>query len=380
MATDSRLILRPALTIARPEFGLIMASLILGLLFCGYVLSTGMLLIESSVFKAAVRGLALLLAFMLLFSGRRISAGLLTLLFCALAFLILNQNIIAGNILYMLILLAGFRQVSNRHLSLAFLGSAYAAVSLHILAVITGIATITSTSIHGRTRSALGFANANQFALVYLTLVCSALLVHLQYRNKWSLTGLIGSVLLSLRMMQIADSRTSMASVLLLLLLLLTAVITSRTRIIRRLYALSLAALPAIAAAVTFFLATNPSPFLNIALSLRPAYFQAFLSNISLSQWLFGWIPAEDITIDNGYLILLSAVGLPVFLLLMLALCWRMIRLRPEILVIIAVVAIASIFESFALRPEIPLSILFFALIFRNWGRPRNLSHAGASA
>lgn len=353
------------MTITRQRMMFFLSILMMTLMFSGYVLTTGLEIIASEGAKAVIRAVVFLLSIIIIFIGQSLRWNIVISSYLALSLLILNQNLIALNLLFLLFMVASLNRLPERQVAIVFLIASIVTVMLHIMLVSLGMVSTVSTDVGERTRSALGFANANQFALVYLTLICSNFFVHLQFRTRGSLLMLGGALILSLHMMQIADSRTSIFSVLLLITLVCFSIISSKNRMATKIFVCSMASIPMWACIITFYLISNTDPLLDIALSFRPSLFAEFMSTVSWQNLILGWNPVNDGNVDNAYLMLLSAVGLPVFILIILLLMIRLAGINPYLLPIAAVVLIASIFESFLVRPEIPLSVLFFSLIFR---------------
>src|SRR5690606_39204465 len=135
----------------------------------------------------------------------------------------------------------------------------------------------------------------------------------------------------------------------------------SKTKLTRQVFIWGMASIPIVASGITFFLATTNDPMLDIVLSFRPSLFAAFLSTVTWQDLLFGWRPDESITLDNGYLALLSSIGVPTFIVVILIMVRQLSAINPALLSIAGVILIASIFESFIVRPEIPLSVMLFS-------------------
>lgn len=339
--------------------------LMMTLMFAGYVLTTGLEVITFDAAKAATRSLVALIAIFVIFEGRKIRFGVFISIYLIATLLVLNQNQIAANLLFLLVVVASMSRLSDKEAAVVFFVSSAAVVLLHIMLLKIGIVSASSVQVGDRERSALGFSNPNQFALVYLTLICSAFLMHLQDRTRQSFLIACGALALSLWMMQVAGSRTSMFSVAILLIFNFLWITLSKAKLTRQAFIWGMASIPIMACGITFFLATNNDPMLDIVLSFRPRLFAAFLSTVTWQDLLFGWVPDESITLDNGYLSLLSAVGAPVFVATILIMLRQLSITNPDLLPISGAILIASIFESFLIRPEIPLSVMFFYIILR---------------
>lgn len=203
--------------ISRHKMTFILNALMMTLMFVGYVLTTGLEVVTSDAVKFVVRGLVAVIAISIILHGRMIQTSIVLTIYLFLIFWVINQNEIAANLLFLIVIVSSINRLSEKDAAVVFLVSSAAAVLFHILLLSAGIVSTSAVQVGERERSALGFANANQFALVYLTLICSAFFVYKQVKTKWALLVLFGSLALSGWMMKIADSRTSMFSVVILL-------------------------------------------------------------------------------------------------------------------------------------------------------------------
>ena len=102
-------------------------------------------------------------------------------------------------------------------------------------------------------------------------------------------------------------------------------------------------------------------------LSYRPTYFFNALSNLSPIEWIFG--SNAFIEVDNSYLVMVGHYGLP-FLICAVAVLHKAILRSAEmgdlwtLSFIIAIVVIGSI-ESFLYRPELIVTLVFWAIAFK---------------
>lgn len=332
-------------------------------LFIGYFFTTGTEFIDSGTAKNVFRIIAGALALFNIVKRRKIPPIILIGALLFLLLLMLNQNIIAGNLLFLLTLVASLKNSPKHETALAFFIPCVLVVALHLLMLAAGSLTQLVTSYDGRTRSLLGFTNANQLAIVYLSLAFTAIFLHLQFRSFSSRIALIASLLIVLPVVLQSGSRTSLFSLALVVISypawFLFLKVKYLRSVIRHLGSLS----PIFAALITLYLAQNTNPSLNLLLSLRPYFFHEFMSQATLFDLIFGWSPADGHQVDNTFLLLVSVTGFPIFALILVYITRALMRAEPIYLPLVFMMVFSSIFESFLLRPEIPLSALFLLLV-----------------
>ena len=124
--------------------------------------------------------------------------------------------------------------------------------------------------------------------------------------------------------------------------------------------------MPPAALAMTIYLTKLASPELNIILSLRPYFFNEFIQTTTLVNFIAGWTINDNAGVDNLFLMIASGVGFIGCLAITLYIAFRTFKIREELLPIMITLMAISIFESFLLRPEIPISVLFICLLFSN--------------
>jgi len=333
------------------------------ILFVGYFLTTGTKLIESYGAKDAFRFVAVLLFLWNIILERKIRVNTAVSLFVLLIFFTLGQFQIVINMVFLVLILASIDRLNAKEVAVAFLVPTIIVVLLHAMLFNTGQLVGQSTEFAGRTRSTLGFTNANQASAIYLSFVILAVFSHLQFRTKASLFLLITSFIVAFAVFQITDTRTATLALFFFLLLQILEFLFHRLKAYRNSILFVGVTLPFIASAITYYLTISEDPDLDILLSLRPYFFAKFMNNATVLDFLLGWSTVDNTGVDNLFLMLLSGVGAIGYLIIMLIISYLIFHLNPKFISIVIVLMIVSIFESFLIRPEIPVSALFLHLL-----------------
>lgn len=334
------------------------------ILFVGYFLTTGTAVIESEGAKGAFRFVALLLILANIILGRAIKVQyMVALLFLQVVFA-LNQSQMVVNMMFLLLISASLYRLNGKEVAVVFLVAASTVLLLHIVLLNTGQLLDQSTEVEGRSRSTLGFTNANQASAIYLSFVILAIFAYHQFRTKASLFLVIMSFIATIFVFQITDTRTAMFALLILLLFQILDFLLHRLRTYRISFLFFAVGSPFFASAITFYLTTSTDPAMNILLSLRPYFFAEFMRDVTTTDFILGWSAFNNSGVDNLYLMMLSAVGAFGYFLIILIISYRIFRMNPKFMPIAIVLMAVSIFESFLIRPEIPVSALFLHLLF----------------
>ncbi|MDD2367411.1 MAG: hypothetical protein PHN84_14760 [Desulfuromonadaceae bacterium] len=330
------------------------------ILFSGYILTTGLAIIDSEIFKITARIMALAFGILSICVKKRIHAtsGVAILLGCI--FFFINQSEFAINLSFIFFLILATNHLKARHLALIVFFSTLCGVLLHIVTLGLGVISVFSYDAGTRTRFTLGFKNPNTFALVYLSLAITAAYLHLQYRTKWTRASFFVALLCSFPAIYLSDSRTTLLA--LILFLLWITLLRSRLFIKPTIFAGRI--MPYVGIALTIAVIFNNNYTYNELLSYRPAFFSDFIWAPDWLEYIVGWQDSTNSTVDNAYLLLLSALGMPFFLVAIFIFSKRMKRVDPIVIPIISTLLIASVFESFLVRPEIPLALVVFWSLF----------------
>lgn len=334
------------------------------ILFVGYFLTTGTGLIESDVAKSAFRFVALLLFLGNVILGRTIKVKFGVALFALLLAASLSQSLVVANMMFLLLISASLNRLSGKETAVALLVPTAIVVLLHLVLLNTGHLVGQTMDIAERTRSTMGFTNANQASVIYLSLVILAVFAHLQFRAKESLTLVVISYVAAFVVFWFTDTRTAMFSLFILLMLQILDFLFHRRKAYRVSLFLFGVASPFLASATTYYLTTSANPALDVLLSLRPYFFAQFMSHATMPDLALGWPTLENYGVDNLFLMLLSGVGAMGYFLIILSISRRVIRMNPKFIPLVILLMIVSVFESFLLRPEIPVSAFFIHLLF----------------
>lgn len=345
-----------------------LAIMMTTVLYMGYIFTTGTRLIESELAQAAFRISAVVLSILIISMGKSVKSGILLTIFFIISIFLINQNLLAANMIFLMIIVASLYRIDHKSMAIAFLLPSVLAIAFHFLALNIGLISSATTEFGTRSRSTFGFTNANQAAMIYLSLVFASIFAHLQYKSRWSYFAVITSILAATFVMIETDSRTSLISLTLLIVIIPLWKISQRKRLLGKIARWIAALTPILGTAISFYLVQNSNPALNELLSLRPFFFAQFFEKITLSNLAFGWKPAYEDGVDNGYLMLFSLVGMFGYMFFAFLICRAILKMKAEYVPLIVVLLVASIFESFLVRPEIPVAAMFILMLL--WRNP----------
>jgi len=332
-------------------------------LFVGYFFTTGTGMIESAGVKVTYRLVAMALFFGCAILGRAIQLKFLVTFFSLLMYLVFNQSLIVVNMMFLLLITISLYRLSGKEIALTFLVPTTIIVLLHLVLLNTGQLVAVSTDFGERSRSTLGYTNANQASAIYLSFTLVAFFAHQQFRTKASLFLMVMSFVVTLIVVMSTDSRTTFFALFLFLLLQFLELLFHRFRIFWVALRYVAAASPFLASATTYYIATSRNPELDIILSLRPYFFSEFMRQASTFDFFLGWSTLENSGVDNLFLMLLSAVGVIGYFLIIASISYQIFRVNSSVISFVIVMMIVSVFESFLLRPEIPISALLLHLL-----------------
>lgn len=222
-------------------------------------------------------------------------------------------------------------------------------------------------SIGGRVRNTLGFINVNAASLFVLSFVI-VWIIENSNRFRW----VIGSLLM-IAMYYMTNSRTAMVGYFLFVLFYLYF------RCLRKLgkwgdylYDIShkMLALGIILFALLPFLATiimRKFPGIDILLSNRLSIIQRVMDNMTPKEFFLGGVPVE---IDNSYVNFLLMGGIVLFLFIVFLIIWAIWKktcykdYNYKVMSIAYSVLVMGMMESFWVRPEILISLVFWKYIY----------------
>lgn len=336
--------------------GLIM----LVILFSGYILTSGLTIIDSETLKNIIRIVVFAVGVFSLLGKKCIPAGSVLAILLGFLFFFINQSQFAINFSFLFFMILVTNDLEERHLALIVFLSTLCGILLHLVVLGLGVINAIPYEIGSRSRFTLGFNNANQLALIYLSWAISAAYLHFQYRTKWTMFSFVVAASSSGLAIYLSNSRTSLIA----LILLLSWMPLLRGRIFLKLTIFAGRFMPYVVVALTFAIVLNNDSSLNELLSNRPTFFSDFISSPDWLGYIFGWQNLTNITVDNAYLLLLSAMGAPFFLFAIVLLSKRIKSVDPVIIPIISTLLFVSVFESFLIRPEVPLALIVLWPLF----------------
>jgi hypothetical protein len=341
---------------------LFLNTLAIAILTLGYAAITGTNLVESDAAKIGFRAAAIILILLNVVIARRIKRSTLFFVFVSIVLALVNGSAVVFNLIFLAFFFESFRRMPLRDAAFAILIPSAMAIAFHQIGLLSGVFSITETEFGGRLRSGMGFRNPNQLAVMYLSFVASSLFFHLVSRSWGSLIFFLVSLAVSFSMLKISDSRTSMLAVIMMIAIYLLWRLLSRVKGASLGFRLMSCLVLFLVNFMTWFFSTAYGSLLNEVLSLRPMMVQLFLSSADPLGYMIGWQP-EDGGVDNSYLMLFSAVGAPLYFLLMISLMAFVFRARPEFSPVYVSLMIVGLFEGALVRPEIPAALLFLVVI-----------------
>jgi hypothetical protein len=314
--------------------------------------------------------------------GRVLPLKYLAALLVTYVLFVLNQSTVAVNLVFLLFILASTHRMSNHQTAIALAITTATVVVLHLLLLSMGQLVVHSTDFAGRIRSTLGFTNPNQAAGIYLSLTVVSVYTYMQWRNRASALLMALSYVATFCVVLATGTRTVMFAMTLIVVFYILDALFHRSKDYRAVLRLLGASAPILACAATYYLTTFSTPELNDILSGRPYFFSQFMRAVTPYDLMFGWQPARSAGVDNLYLMLLSGVGGIAFFFILLGCSYLIFCMTPTLIPLVVVLMTVSVFESFLIRPGIPVSVLFLHLlmsgILQNTSspeeRPRQLS------
>ncbi|MGO2476899.1 MAG: hypothetical protein ACTH7Q_00780 [Pseudoalteromonas sp.] len=283
------------------------------------------------------------------------------LLMLTLSIFFISFNFIILNVLTLLFLSFNYRKLSIKFVISSLLFICVMSSLIHLLGYYVGFFNFTETNhFSGRVRETFGFSNPNQLAVFYFSNSILAFIYLKEYvvENFLIKVLVISFLLLSISVIIYSDSRTSLFG----LLIFLFVYIVRKKHHVKYLAAL----LPFSYLLFSLFSPVYNTPYMNDILSLRPSYFSMLLSDLSYVNYFVGFYEVDDIIIDNLYLVLLATFGLPFTFVLTLVGGYIITFVDCKFLPLIVALSTMSFFESFAIRPEVPITILLVMILTRD--------------
>lgn len=332
-------------------------------LFIGYFITTGTGLIDSSTFKNVMRlvGLSLFLINIVLFKAVKIN--ILMALTIMLMLVFINNNAVAFNIIYLILIALSLRNLTKESIVTVLLVSAFAVVFAHIFFLQAGYITDTTYEYNNRSRSTLGFTNPNQVSAIYLSLTfISILSVKVFDKFKFKIISFL-ALTATLYVVSKTDSRTTLYALLFISLFEINNFFFHSFKSYNKIISFAGLISPLVATVITIILTNLAGTELDQVLSYRPYFFHEFISEVTYVDLIIGWVPKDNAGVDSLFLTLLSGVGIAAYLIIIAFFSIKIFKLDAKYTSITITLIIVSIFESYLIRPELPISILFVTII-----------------
>lgn len=271
-------------------------------------------------------------------------------------------NSIAMNIGFIVFVVICLKRMSFRMIVNYVFIALLASIIIAFVMLLLGITQNSVDIADDRQRATFGFSNVNAFTTLLYSFFTMAM-----YKSRakpW--LKYITCAGFSYLAYVFTDTRTLIAAVSVFILSHGLFVLLHR-RVILKYISAFLLLLPIAFMQSSVFIADN-YPILDFLLSFRPSYNAALFKAMSLTNYLFGGVsPAEGNTIDNSFLLMESAVGLP-FLLFITWLAYRKLiasidAFSPATYSFILSFWYFSYSESSLVRPESIIGLVFWLLI-----------------
>lgn len=332
------------------------------ILFIGYFLTVGTKVISAEIWEYAFRVLSFFLILINIAINQKLSNKLILSLILFSLLMSVNLSTLALNIIFLIVAAASLSRLTEKELAVVLMMPVFTVVALHGIFLGAGVLVSEVYIVGDRVRTALGFTNPNQVSVIYLSLAIISYFFYIVFKTKLALGLFFLAIAISLFVLNITDSRTSSAAVYLIILFFILHALFKKIKFF--LYCLKASALtaPFLGLIASAYLLGSVGTELDSALSYRPQTFYEFVGSITCLNLVIGWSSATGV--DNFYIMLLSASGLIGVFVVIFAVVSRILFMKVEFTVIFTVLMIASVFESFLIRPEIPSSILFAILLF----------------
>lgn len=329
-------------------------------LHVGFVVFSALQVADSDVVKALFRIVSLSLGGLILLIFKKDIQVLLIAFFACFLIYNLNENVLIFNFIFIVFFVSVVSCFDVEDFAAIIFLVSILGCLIHVACYHLGYVSPEVTDFGGRIRLTLGFSNSNTLALSYYSLICSGAFFLYFKRNMWAVFLLFFSVLVAVPIIFVSDSRTFLFAIGLFFLLSILV----KGKVILPFVRIFVSILPFLCMVISIGLGWFSSDDLNVVLSYRPSFFYNYLVRIDeLSVW-WGWFTSAEDTIDNAYLLLLGALGFPITFFLLFFLGFRIYNLDRDFLPFIATMLIISVFESVLFRPEIPVTLIFFILIF----------------
>lgn len=291
-------------------------------------------------------------------------------IFCIYMLLVygVNQSVIVINFIYMgfILFYLSLMRVSHEELFYNSLIASVVVIIIYISYFFVSGLDIGVVTISGRTRYYFGFTNPNKIGIVAYSLVGLSLL---QYK-RMNIAILLSVILVSIFCALLSGSRTALLSI----LLLITLSASHRWMIFKNLTIV----VPLILLIISLYIAEyHDNEVLNKILSNRPVDFNAFLSELKTFSYFYG-SSAAGFRVDNSYILAYFSVGFLGYLYVSWLVMRSIVLIKDRIkIALILTTLIYGMMEGLLVRPEFPLVICFYYILFRPLNCSENLLSKG---
>lgn len=346
----------------RNRVTMIINMVALTILFVGYFLTTGTRMLDSDGWKAFFRASSFLIMFVNLILDGRIKVKFVKAIIFTTFALFLSQSQIALNILFLIIVTISLHRLALNDLAITLFVPVVVLVVVHALLLSAGMINTEVQMVGERSRSSLGLSNANLVAIMYFSLALIATFLHIVIKKSISFVLAMISFAVAFFVIVPTDSRTSLLGVAVIATIYLINHYLHNSKLFKLLIAVGGLCAPVLATILSIYLIRAVDTELDIILSLRPYFFNQFVSAASVPDLIFGWASSDGV--DNLFLMLLSGFGVIGLTVIVLFISARTFKMRVEFAPLVIALMVMSVFESFLVRPEIPSSVLFMSLLF----------------
>lgn len=342
----------------------ILAFLLLFILSVNYLFFVAMTLTESSFLIILMRLLSIALLILIFFIKKVNIIYMPFLVTLGYFVFLMNGNVQVINLIFIVLLIFLFKNMKIEVILKFIFIVSICMIVLHFLIVELNLTSANSQfkyQVGDRIRFTFGFANPNSLAIFYASIFYSTFYYYSLVVKKFSIFAFL-VILIALVMMYLSGSRTQLYTSVFFVFFTL---IPYKLGALKLFFRLILTVSPFIFTILSLIIAfQHDSIVVNEILSLRPILFFEFLSQFDEIYLFTGLKYTAESPIDNAYILLFAACGLPLYTVIITLLSYQISKSRVEFFPFILIVLVSSMFESFLIRPEFLISMLFYAFVF----------------
>lgn len=330
------------------------------LLYFNFILTSGLNIIDNEAFKLFPRIIAATILIIIITKRENLLIKLICGLLFLFIFYFINDSIIIINLSYILIITLTMKEFPKYIIFPALNKISLSGILLHIILILMGKIDTTVIDQQERIRFSLGFNNPNQLGLFYFSAICVSALSWCEKKTNYNLYIFIIISMLSSYFIFLSDSRTFLLSSILVIGLVFANKINFNFRYINKFIFL----IPIFGLIISLCLSSEFAQSFNDELSARPTIFSSFISNHTVLELMTGWIYDSTTGVDNSYLLIISALGFPIGIIFFLLISVKMRHQSSLQSYVVGIAFLLSSFESSIIRPEVPLTILVYSILF----------------